>query len=218
MRSRKNVKSRININAGLVERIRSDILSEKLYPGKKLTEKDICEKYEISRTPVREALKTLETEGLIELIPNRGAFVIGLTTDDIIDLLKLRKTYEIQAIEWAIDRITEEEEEELEKCYEYMKFYTKQNEIKKVKEINDNFHKIICNATHNRMLINILSLYNYYIKHSALTNTCESEDLEKILREHTKIYKAIRARDANAGVEATIKHNDNGAKRYLRNK
>lgn len=211
----KAAKSKTNLNAGLVERLRSDILGEKLYPGRKLTEKDICDKYKVSRTPVRESLKTLETEGLIELIPHRGAFVVGLSVNDINDLFQLRKNSEIQATEWAIKRINEDEMEELEKCYEFMKFYTKQNEVKKVRDINDNFHKIIYNASHNKILINMLSLFNYYIKHSVLTNETNYDSLEEILSEHAKIYNAFVAKDVEAGTHAISVHIDNASKRYL---
>ena len=208
-------KKSTNISIGLVERLRGDILSEQLYPGQKLTEKDICDKYDVSRTPVRESLKTLETEGLIELIPNRGAFVIGFSIGDMKDLLVLRKTYEVLSVKWAIQRIYEDELENLEKCFEYMKFYTKQQDMKKITDINGNFHNIIYEATHNRTLINILSLYNYYVKHSCLTKATEQEELEEILLEHTEIYNAFMMQDVDAGQKSMAKHIDNAIGRYM---
>ncbi len=208
-------KKTVNLSLGLVERLREDILGEKLLPGSKLTEKEICDKYDVSRTPVREALKNLETEGLIELIPNRGAFVVGFGMGDMKDLLELRKTYELQAIKWAIERIYEDELENLEKCFEYMKFYTKQGDLKKLCDINNNFHNIIYEATHNRTLINILSLYNYYIKHSIQTRSTESEDLDLIFEEHSRIFNAFIMQDLDAGMQAVSDHIDNAAMRYL---
>ena len=208
-------KRALNLSTGLVERLREDILSEKLYPGAKLTEKEICDEYSVSRTPVREALKNLETEGLIELIPNRGAFVIGFSLGDMKDLLELRKTYELLAVKWAIERIYEDELEKLEKCYEYMKFYTKQKDYNKLYDINNNFHNVIYDATHNRTLTNVLSLYNYYIKHSVQTNPIEFEDLDIILDEHTKIFNAFIMQNVEEGIKAMREHIDNASHRYL---
>ena len=218
MSEKKKISSRkksANISIGLVERLRGDILSEKLYPGQKLTEKEICDEYKVSRTPVRESLKTLETEGLIELIPNRGAFVIGFSLGDMKDILELRKTYEILSVKWAIERIYEDELENLEKCFEYMKFYTMQQDAKKVTEINGNFHNIIYEATHNRTLMNILSLYNYYVKHSIITNTTEPESLNQIFEEHSDIFNAFMMQDKDAGEKAMEKHMANSMNRYL---
>lgn len=208
-------KKSTNISVDLVERLRNDILIEKLLPGSKLTEKEICDEYDVSRTPVRESLKNLETEGLIELIPNRGAFVVGFSLGDMKDLLELRKTYELLAVKWAIQRIYDDELEQLEKDFEYMKFYTRQNEIKKLSDINNNFHNTIYQATHNRMLINILKLYNYYIKHSNLTVSTDEDHLDDILTEHTNIFNAFIMQDVDEGIIAMTEHLDNATKRYL---
>ena len=97
------------ISTDLFSTLKDEILQGKLLSGQKLTEKVICEKYQISRTPVREALHKLEMEGLVESIPNRGFFVLGLTDQDYMDMFTLRKVYEVQATQWAIQRITKEE-------------------------------------------------------------------------------------------------------------
>ena len=97
------------LSTNLYSELQEDILTGKLKTGEKLTEQKICDEYKVSRTPVREALRQLEMDGLIENIPNRGAFVLGLSDQDIEDMYVLRKAYEIQAVRWAIERITEEE-------------------------------------------------------------------------------------------------------------
>lgn len=213
-KKRSKVKS-TNISVELVERLRKDVLDEKLRSGSRLTEKELCDEYKVSRTPVREALKNLETEGLIELIPNRGAFVTGLSLEDIRDIFVLRRSYEIQAVIWAVERCDEDEVEKLEKCFEYMKFYTRQRDIKKVKEINDNFHKIIYSASHNKTLINILSLYHYYIKYSCKTNETSLNTIDTVFDEHARIFNAFMEQDGEAGALAMEKHVDNAALRYL---
>ena len=110
----------VSLSTDLFVRLKEDILSGALRNGEKLTEKDLCDKYEVSRTPVREALVQLQAEGLIENVPNRGAFVTSLSDRDIDDMYTLRKAYEVQATRWAIERITEDEMDELEENFEFM--------------------------------------------------------------------------------------------------
>jgi len=162
-----NAKSQnLPISNNLFSKLQKDILQGKMRAGEKLTEQSICDKYKVSRTPVREALRQLEMEGLIETIPNRGAFVIGFSSQDMADMYELRKAYEVQAVKWAIERITDEEMEDLEETFEFMEFYTQKNDIDKMLNINTGFHQLIYTASHNRMLQHVLSSYQIYIKHS----------------------------------------------------
>ena len=110
------------ISDNLFSTIKDDILTGKLKSGEKLTEKVICNQYSISRTPVREALQKLEMEGLVESIPNRGFFVLGLTARDYEDMFTLRKLYEIQAFSWAVERASDQERESIEELFELMEF------------------------------------------------------------------------------------------------
>ena len=116
--------NRQSLSADLASKIRIDILSEELRNGEKITEQALSERYKVSRTPIREALKNLETEGLIEMIPNRGAFVRGLSVDDFRDLYTLRKVYEVQAICWAVERATKTDIENIEESLDFMAFLT----------------------------------------------------------------------------------------------
>ncbi|MEG0662227.1 MAG: GntR family transcriptional regulator, partial [Anaerovoracaceae bacterium] len=142
----------VSLSTDLSIRLKEDILSGRLKKDRKLTEQAICDEYKVSRTPVREALVQLEMEGLVESIPNRGAFVVGLSPQDKEDILTLRKIYEIQATRWAIERITDEEMEELEENFDFMEFYTMKKDIDKMLNINQIFHQMIYKSSHNRML------------------------------------------------------------------
>ena len=112
-------------------KLRESILRGKLKNEEKLTEQRICNEYNVSRTPVREAFRLLEQEGLITMIPNRGAFVTGFSDQDIADMYDMRKDYEVLAFEWAIKRITDEELAEIRNSYELMEFYTHKKEFEK---------------------------------------------------------------------------------------
>jgi len=201
------------LSTNLYTELQEDILTGKLKPNQRLTEKRICDEYKVSRTPVREALRQLEMDGLIENIPNRGAFVVGLSEQNIADIYDLRRSYELLAVRWAIERITEAELSELEETFEFMEFYTMKNDINKMLNINTAFHQIIYNATHNRILKQMLSSYQVYLKHCNPSNYYAPNYLADVLEEHRAIYEAFKAKDVVAGVLAMTTHMDNSKDR-----
>lgn len=206
-------KSNAPISSNLYSQLQKDILTGKLKPGQKLTEQAICKEYKVSRTPVREALRQLEAEGLVENILNRGAFVTGLSQQEFEDMFELRKIYEIQAVKWAIERITDEEMDALEETFEFMEFYTLRNDIDKMLTINAGFHQIIYGASHNRMLKQQLSSYQTYFKYRSRENIYADNYLTNVLEEHRMIFKAFTEKDVEAGAEAMERHIENSKKR-----
>jgi len=201
------------LSGSLFSELQSDILRGRLKQGEKLSEQQICDKYGLSRTPVREAFRQLELEGLIETIPNRGAFVLGLSQEDLQDLFEMRKAYEILAVQWAIERITEEEQEKLEEAYEFMEFYTLKGEADKMLNINMQFHNLIYKASHNRILEHTLSTYQLYLKETESNSAYLDGQLEEVLLEHKKIFDAFINRDPLAGAVAVAAHLDNAKAR-----
>lgn len=203
----------LSLPQDLFNRLRDDILQEKIAPGEKLTEQRICKEYNVSRTPVREAFQKLELDGLIQIIPNRGAFVIGLSRQDIQDMYDLRKAYEAIAVRWAIERITDKEFEELEEAYDIMEFYTQKGEAEKMLQINMHFHDLIYRATKNRMLQHVLTSYQVYTKNTKVSSEYIREYLQEVLEEHRQIFLAFQAKDKEAATRAAIRHMDNGKRR-----
>lgn len=201
-----NDKSNQPLSAGLYQEIQKDILSGNIPSDTKLTEALICKKYNVSRTPVREAFRQLESDGLIENIPNRGAFVTGLSKRDISDLFDLRALFEIQAVEWAIKRMTAEDIDALRETVEFMEFYTLKDDIEKVLNFNLQFHNIIYSGTKDRMIQKTLSTYQTYLKHSAPAKTYTGDYLKTILEEHKAIFSAVENRNAAAGRKAMEYH------------
>ena len=200
----------------LYSEIQEDILTGKLKAGIKLTEKKICDDYKVSRTPVREALRQLQSAGLIETIPNRGAFVLGFSDQDVQDMFELQSLYEIQCIKYAIQRITEEELDELTETFEFMEFYTMKNDIMKMININIAFHQIIYNATHNRILINIMKTYQTYQRYTNPSDYSAPDYLQDILEEHRAIYNSFIHADVEEGMKAMKVHVENSAKRKIK--
>lgn len=190
-----------------------DILREKILKGdyqqgEKIKEKQIADELNVSRTPVRECFKQLEQEGLIENIPNRGAFVIGFTKQDIEALYEIRRAVESIAITWAIDRISEEELKQLQEVYELMEFYTQKNDVEKIMEINTEFHEIIHTASKSRFISQILKSCQFYVK-EARKAALTADRLIESLKEHKAILDCLYNHDEEKAVEVMSLHLNN---------
>ncbi|MDO4834208.1 MAG: GntR family transcriptional regulator [Bacillota bacterium] len=194
------------MSTGLLAKMQEDILTGRLRPGQKIVEQDLCRKYGVSRTPIREALRQLEADGLVETVLNRGAFVIGMSDRDYEDMFEMRKAYEIQAVKWAIERITDEEMEQLEETFEFMEFYTMRNDIEKMLVINTGFHQVIYQASHNRVLHKQLESYRNLIRYKDPGTVYEENYLATVLEEHRAIFKAFIERNPREGALAMEIH------------
>ena len=201
------------MSTGLLAKLQKDILSGRFQPGDKLTEQALCEEYGVSRTPIREALRQLEESGLVEMKLNRGAFVVGMSRQDYEDMFELRKACEVQAVKWAIERITDDEMEKLEETFEFMEFYTMRQDIDKMLVINAGFHQVIYEAAHNRMLLKMLSSYQTFLRYKDTDMVYDSNYLTTVLEEHRQIFRAFNDRDVQAGAEAMERHIDNAKAR-----
>lgn len=201
------------LSINLYTQLQKDILRGDLKSGEKLSEQQICDKYGLSRTPVREAFRQLELEGLIKTIPNRGAYVVGLSKRDIEDLFEMRKAYEILAVKWAIERITDAVSEKLEEAYEFMEFYTVKDEADKMLKINRQFHNLIYEASDNRILEHTLSTFQLYLKETESNRAYLDGHLDEVLKEHKQIYDAFVNEDSKAGIAAMAVHLDNAKNR-----
>lgn len=192
----------------IAEIIRERILKGEYKIGEKIKENQLATELRVSRTPIREAFKQLEEEGLMEYIPNRGCFAKGFTKQDMNDIYSVRKALEQLAVEWAVERITEEEIEQLKSQIDLMEFYTKRLDTKKVLELNNKFHQTIYGSTRSRFLSQILRSYQDYVNQARKATVYGEDNLKAILSEHRAIMNAIIAKDANGAVELTGKHLD----------
>ena len=177
--------------------------------GDALTEMSLCKKMGVSRTPVRSALHRLFEEGLIDVAPNRGAVVIGVSNDDLADTYKIRMRLEGLACAMAAERITDEERKQLEDTLELSEFYLKKNDVDKLKELDTDFHKIIYKASGNRMLCKILSELHRNISSYRKMSLTVPGRLEKSITEHKMILAAINSKDAKKADELTSHHIEN---------
>ena len=208
------VDSRSNLER-IEESLLIDILSGAYRHGQRIVEQEICNKFDISRTPVREILNRLVKTGLVEIIPNRGAFVIGLSPDEMDNILQLRNLLYPQAVYWAIENITNSEFEMLEEVFGFISFYKPTGDIERILKFCRGFDKIIYDSTHNRELNGLLLKYDFYIQYGLSRFSYPDNYLTILVDEYQKIYDAFRSRNPSLGMEAAQVHI---TRSYLRSK
>lgn len=132
--------------------IRENILSGKYERDEELKEKSIGEELGVSRTPVREALRQLELEGLVTIIPNKGAYVVGISQKDIKDIYEIRSRLEGLCAKWAAENITKEQLDELEENIFLSDFHAAKGNAEQMVELDNKFHEILYTASGSREL------------------------------------------------------------------
>ena len=198
----------VSIADQVFEKLERDILIGEYNRGDVLTESKLSEILEVSRTPIREAFKQLESEGLMEYIPNRGCFARGFTRRDMHDIYSVRKALEQLAVEWAVERISDEEIESLKSQIDLMEFYTKRNDVKKCLDLDIEFHQTIYGSTRSRFLSQILRSYQDYIVQARLVASYDEQMLKDVLEEHMAILNAVVNRDPQNASEKMRIHLD----------
>ena len=197
-------------NASLEEQVTAtleeEILTGKLAAGTALTEQSLSTRLGVSRTPIRAALHTLAEEGLISLVPNRGAVVVGVTRDDLIDIYNIRMRLEGLASATAANRISPEDMAKLRESVELAEFYIYKNDTEHLKELDTAFHSIIYRASGNRMLCKTLSELHRNITSYRKLSLAVPGRLERSVGEHREILKAIEAGDAERADRLTSAH------------
>ena len=186
--------------------VRERILKGEYQIGEKIKESSIAQELNVSRTPIREAFKTLEEEGLLDYLPNRGCYAKGFTKRDVSDIYTVREALEEIAMTWACERITDEEIDKLEEQCELMDFYTKKRDVQKILTMNSSFHDIIYTSTGSRFLAQVLRSYKGYLDKTRKSVFYREEFLDSIQEEHKAIFEAVKSRDKDLAVAAIKKH------------
>lgn len=192
--------------------LRQAILRGELEPGERLMEIQLANKLGVSRTPIREAIRKLELEGLVLMIPRRGAVVAEITEKSLRDVLEVRSALEELAVELACDRITEEQMEELREAAVAFESVLISEDVTALAEADVKFHDIIYAATENKRLIQLLynlreQMYRYRVEY------LKREEVHAVLlAEHDYIIECIEKRDKTAAKRAISTHIDNQMK------
>jgi len=189
--------------------LRQAILRGELKPGERLMEIQLANKLGVSRTPIREAIRKLELEGLVLMIPRRGAEVAEITEKSLRDVLEVRSALEELAVDLACDRITGEDVDKLREAAQEFKEVSKSADVTALAEADVKFHDIIYFATENQRLIQLLynlreQMYRYRVEYLK-----REEVYATLFAEHEHIIECIVQRDEVAAKQAISTHIDN---------
>ncbi|MDP4119244.1 MAG: GntR family transcriptional regulator [Bacillota bacterium] len=204
-------KDKFPLGAVLLDKLREKIISGEYKAGENLTEMKLANEYGISRTPIREALRKLEGEGLVEIIPNKGAVIVGLTDSEISDVYNIRMRIESMAAYLAAKNISDEQLERLREAHELFVFYVRNGNEGRISEIDFTFHDIIYEASKSRPLQSILHGLSCYIRCTRHETLKIEGRKEKAAREHEAILKAIEERNADLAEKLAYEHIINAA-------
>ena len=191
--------------------LRQAILRGELKPGERLMEIKLANKLGVSRTPIREAIRKLELEGLVLMIPRRGAEVAEITEKSLNDVLEVRKALEELSVQLACERITPEQVEEMKMAAEDFRKVLKSGDVTKIAEADVKFHDIIFAATNNQRLITLLNNLREQMYRFRVEYLKQKECYPQLLEEHDKLIALISGGEVEEACELMGCHIDNQA-------
>lgn len=194
-----------SLRGRVFHKLREDILNGKYKENEELKEVAIGNELGVSRTPVREAFRQLELEGLITIIPNKGAYVTGISPKDVHDIYMIRSSLEGMCARLACEHITDAQLEEMEENVYLAQFHASKGHMDQMAELDNRFHHILYEACDSKMLQNLLQDYHQYvirIRKKTLTTSRGVASNE----EHKNIMEAIKLRDGKEAERLANQH------------
>lgn len=191
--------------------LREAILKGELKPGERLMELQLAAKLGVSRTPIREAIRMLEQEGLAVTVPRKGAEVAKMTEKDMEDVLQIREALDELAVKIACEQIQDDQLQELSETMHEFEESTKTGNVKKIAEADVKFHDIIYQSTGNPKLVNMLNnlreqMYRYRVEYLK-----DESNYPTLMKEHKDIVEGLREKNKERVAEAMYKHVNNQA-------
>ncbi len=198
------------------ESLREAIRSGVLKPGERIMEIQLAEELGVSRTPVREAIRKLELEGYVVMMPRRGTYVASMSIRDINEIFEIRTALESLSNGLAADHITDDELEHLQRLLVIIGGYIKEGNIEKIVETDIEFHDLLYHAARNERLVGIISNLRDQLTRFRTLSMSYPGRLEETLEEHRLIVDAIASGDRKAASRAAERHMENSEKTLLK--
>lgn len=191
------------------EALREAITNGVLKPGERLMEIQLAEQLGVSRTPVREAIRRLELEGFVVMIPRRGTYVSDLSIKDINDVYEVRMALDVLAAGLAAERITDDELEQMERMLVEISEYIKSGDMDKIVELDSDFHDVLYKASRNDRLAGIIAnLREQFTRFRTISMSCPGR-LINTLEEHRQLVEAIAQRNSELAQKVAREHLEN---------
>jgi DNA-binding GntR family transcriptional regulator len=197
---------RYSLRSRIFFKVRDDIISGRYQNGDVLVESKLAEEFGVSRTPVREAIRQLELEGLVRTVSNRGIVVEGISSRDVQDIYTIRGLIESLAARWAAERITPEELRQLKETVELQEFYASKNDVDQVTRLDTRFHELILNACKSKPLRHALGGFVAYAQRARVVSLNVPGRISRTLAEHRAIFEAIANKDPDNAEQAVNLH------------
>lgn len=213
---KQEVTDKYSLRGRVFHKLREDILSGKYEEHEELKEVAIGEELGVSRTPVREAFRQLELEGLIQIVPNKGAYVTGVTEKDVKDIYMIRSLLEGLCARWATEHISKEQMEEMEENVYLSKFHAQKGHLEQLADLDNRFHEVMYEACHSKILEQQLkNFHDYVLRVRKKTLATEARGAASN-SEHEQIMEAIRAKDADLAEQLAHRHIINAYENMVR--
>jgi len=171
--------------------IKNQIINGHYKPGESLVESKMAEELGVSRTPIREAIRLLELEGLVETTPNKGAVVLGISSKDVEDIYAIRCLVEGLAARWAAEHMSSIDKKEMQKIIDLMDFYSQKGDLDELADLDNRFHQIIYEASGSKILNLTLGNLHQYVQIARLESLKVPHRLDRTLAEHHAILNAF---------------------------
>ncbi len=208
----KEIADTYSLRARVYNTIRDKILSGEYKENEELKENALASELGVSRTPVREALRQLELEGLVNIIPNKGAYVTGITKKDIYDIYTIRSYLEGLCARWACKNITNAQIEALEEILYLSDFHARRSHFDQLVELDNKFHDLLYKASGSKILDHVLSDFHQYVERVRKVSLSRPYRAVQSSKEHAAIVEAIKKRDGALAETLAQEHMKNTIK------
>lgn len=214
---KKEVTDKYSLRGRVFNKLREDILSGKYQEHEELKEVAIGEELGVSRTPVREAFRQLELEGLIQIVPNKGAYVTGITAKDVKDIYMIRSYLEGMCARLVTEKITDEQLDELEENVYLASYHASKGHMEQMAELDNRFHHILYEACDSKMLQKLLQDFHEYVMRIRKKTLSTKERGIASNEEHKQIMEAIKERNAEKAEHLASLHMNNAYENMVKN-
>ncbi len=214
---KQEVTDKYSLRGRVFHKLREDILNGKYKEHEELKEVAIGEELGVSRTPVREAFRQLELEGLIQIVPNKGAYVTGITAKDVKDIYMIRSSLEGMCARLATEYITPEQLEEIEENVYLASYHASKGHMEQMAELDNRFHHILYEACDSKMLQNLLQDFHQYVIRIRRKTLSTRERGIASNEEHRRIMEAIKDKNPDEAEKLATRHMINAYDNMVKN-
>ena len=194
------------LHGQVTQQLRQMLVENQIAPGAKLNERQLCETLNVSRTPLREAIKTLAAEGLVELLPNRGAVAVSLSVEDVRHTFEVMAALEGQSGRLAAQRLSDADFNEIQALhFEMMAAYTRRD-LSNYYRLNSAIHRAINAAARNPVLSATYEQVNARLQALRFKSNQDEEKWKSAMAEHERMIEALKSRDAQALHDVLVRH------------